>query len=923
MTCSHASVESRVDAAPKDARLSVTVRNSFGEVEASGFATARNQGGSFSYRLPTLQGGTHMVEVKLVEGTRAIDWSVARFDVPAAVVIRSLNTDADRVSVGKSVAVQLNLGSESPSAAEVRIRLYDNYNRLLDAKTAKVQVPEAARQSFELSTKGALTHLAHVDCEVLVGGTRADRKTADVFVLQPRRWDDYDIVMYRFGPDPIPGIWPKIDEQMRRLNVTTLSSYSVNHSKHANYNVQAQTRIPGQESPDGPARNYYTAMKKKYLATGDKHVLQREYCLDDPGYRELVSKELKRLTDPWVPFSPMSYYVYEEPSLTCYSDAVDICFNPHTLAGMRSWLKQVYGSLENLNRQWGTTFASWDAVEPDDTPEAQRRGNYASWADHRTYMEKAYADAFSFVFDELRKIDPEGILLNSGTQDSMSHNGCDYSRINRFTRHLNAYDGGNQLEFHRCFSPDLKISGGAGYGVLGRDVFYNFYDNLFKGSNGGAYVFWQYSTLDPDLTMSQSGKDMEKGFQEMRGEGIGKLVGLAVPDNHGIAIHYSYPSIHGAWILDGKIREEASEHTSDALDRFNDNRDGWVKILKDSGLQFDFLAYSGVENGELLSKGYKTFVLPMSIALSDREVDAIRDFVRRGGTLLVDAMPGVMDEHCTFRSTRPLLDVLGIAAPPGSRQQLLSGAGDAAVQLTTARTLAGEGARAVAMANRFGNGRVYLLNRFLFKYPKDRLESQSRPALEDLAVVLKDAGLSPKASITLPGGDAVAGCAAYLFNNGSTRLLGLIPDKDGDAARKIRVRLDSAGTIYDVRKKSFVASGREFETEIEPAVPRLFAIVSEPVTGLEAKSSGAVTAGAEVAIDFQVNGSPDLRSVARVEVFDPAGKRAPYYSGNEDIQNGKGRTRFPIALNDPKGEWRVVITEAISGKRAVVPITVR
>ena len=52
--------------------------------------------------------------------------------------------------------------------------------------------------------------------------------------------------------------------------------------------------------------------------------------------------------------------------LTCYSDAVDICFNPHTLSAMRIWLKQVYGSIENLNRQWGTNFTDWNAVEPDD-----------------------------------------------------------------------------------------------------------------------------------------------------------------------------------------------------------------------------------------------------------------------------------------------------------------------------------------------------------------------------------------------------------------------------------------------------------------------------------------------------------------------------------------------------------------------------
>ena len=193
----------------------------------------------------------------------------------------------------------------------------------------------------------------------------------------------------------------------------------------------------------------------------------------------------------------------------------------------------------------GNSFTAWDAVMPDDAPEAQARGNYSSWADHRTYMEKTYADYVrASCSTNFGKSIREGILLNSGTQISGSHNGCDYSRINRYTRHLNAYDGGNQLDFHRCFNPDLKISGGAGYGVLGKDVFYNFYSNLFKGSNGGAYIFWQYSTLDPDLTMSQSGKDMEEGFRELRGEGIGKLVGLATPDNNGIAIHYSYPSMH-------------------------------------------------------------------------------------------------------------------------------------------------------------------------------------------------------------------------------------------------------------------------------------------------------------------------------------------------------------------------------------------
>jgi hypothetical protein len=886
-------------------------------VEAEGDASP-GPGGIRRFPFPRLPGGRYIAEIRIIENGRVLDWAVQPVDVAQDVRIEALQPESDRIRAGAELPVRIRLSGNVSANTTARVRVLDNYRRLLDEQSVP-WIPGETERSVTMKTRGALTHLGRVDCELLAANIQADRKSAEVFLLQPRRWDDYDIVMYRFGPDPIPGIWPKIDEQMRRLQVTTLSSYSVNHSKHANYNVQAQTRISGQESPDGAARNYYTAMKKKYLETGDKNVLVREFCLDDPAYRERITEELQRLTAPWVPFSPMSYYVYEEPSLTCYGDAVDICFSPHTLRALRKWLQGEYETLERLNRQWGTSFRTWDEVVPDDAPEAQHRGNYASWADHRTWMEITYADAFSFVLQQLRKIDPEGILLNSGTQISGSHNGCDYSRINRYTRHLNAYDGGNQLDFHRCFSPDLKISGGAGYGVLGKNVFYDFYENLFKGSNGGAYIFWQYSTLDPDLTMSQSGKDMEEGFREMRGLGIGKLVGMAMPDNNGIAIHYSYPSIHGAWIVDGKVKQEVSYHTSAAFDRFNDNRDGWVKILKDSGLQFDFLAYGSVETGALLSGKYSTFILPMSVALSDEEAEAIREFVRRGGTLIADALPGIMDEHCTFRTARPLLDVFGVSASPAARETVIRSSGED-LRLTTGRSMAAENGRPILIGHRFGQGRAYLLNYFLHGYPRQRLEGLARPELEKFSRVLADAGIKPKVRISGTTGEPVAECAGYLFNLGSTRLLGLIPDKAMTGPRRIRIGFDGAGAIYDVRRRSLVGNGTQWETGIEPGVPGLFAIVEQEIAGVEAAGGARAKPGDDVRVDFTVSGGRGLRSVARVDVQDPAGRTVHYYSSNRDVEEGKGSAHFVTALDDRPGLWRVTVTEVISGRKATVDV---
>lgn len=891
--------------------IRAAVRSGYDELEMDG-KTVPVTNGQAVLPLPAATSGLQLIELQLLDGEKVVDWAATTRTVAPKVRVKSVIPASDRVKVGETVPVKVALSASMPTRCTLTVSLYDNLERLLDRRSFPLAAETNTEQSVNLRTIGALTHLARIDCEVSVDGQRSDRRTAEVFVLQPRSWGDYDIVMYRFGPDPIPGIWPVIDRQMRRLEVTTLSSYSLTHSKHANYNIQAQTRISGQESPDGPARKYYSGMKRNYLASQDKSVLVREFCLDDPGYRELISQELERLTAPWVPFSPMSYYVYEEPSLTCYGDAVDICFCPHTMRGMRNWLKGVYGSLDRLNEQWGTNFTDWDSVVPDDASEAQARGNYSSWADHRTYMETVYADTYRFALEKLR---------NSGTQISGSHNGCDYSRLNQYTRHLNAYEGGNQLDFHRCFNPDVKISGGAGYGVLGKDVFYNFYSNLFKGANGGAYIFWQYSTLDPDLTMSQSGKDMEQGFRELRGEGIGKLVGLATPENNGIAVHYSYPSIHAAWIVDGKVKEEVSYHASASFDRFAANRDGWVKILKDSGLQLDFLAYGDLEKGALREKGYKVFVLPMSYALSDKEVAAIRDFVQAGGTLIADGLPGIMDEHCRFRSKRPLLDVFGIEADVATPKTIVDGVGEPGLALKGAHALSSRGNR--LLVNRFGKGKAYLLNFFLDTYPEDRLEKRSGPLLADFAKVLADAQIVPVVRLVGAQGEAVAQCSTYVFNNGTTRLVGIVPDMLRPGIEKAQLRFDGKKAIYDVRAKKYVGTGSSFEVTLEPGVPSLFALVADPVGEMSINVPSSAVLGEEIRLRFGLSGIEDFRSVAKVVVTDPNGNTVRYYGGNRDILAGKGQTAFRTALNDPPGRWKVEVTDVISGHGKTAEIEVK
>jgi hypothetical protein len=910
---------------PPGSEVAATIRNGFGEIEGKLSSPVTQPGEKINLKIPTrLSGGRHFADIQLMEKGRAIDWATHIFDVTPEVRISELTLANERVKLGGQVSARLRLKSTQPVDCTVTVRLFDNYDRLLDIRNFDAKFQGEMEQAMVLNSTGALTHLARVDCEIAIGGLRQDRRMIEVFVLQPRIWDDYDIVMYRFDQDPIPGIWPAIDEQLRRLNVTTLSAYTLSHSKHANYNIQAQTRISGQESPDGPRRNYYSGMKKKYAETRDKRLLVREYCLNDPAYRDLIRKEMKQLVEPWVLFSPLSYYVYEEPSLTCYVDDLDLCFSPHCMREMRNWLKTGYGSLDTLNRKWGTNFSKWDDVIPDDTSEAQRRGNYASWADHRTFMEKSYAECFEFVLGELRKMDENGILLNSGTQESAPHNGCDYSRINQYTRHLNSYDGGNQFDFHRNFNPGIKISGGAGYGMLGQDVLYSFYRNLFKGANGGAYVFWQYSTLDADLTLCQSGRDIAEGFRELRGEGIGKLVGMGTPENNRIAIHYSYPSIHGSWIVDGKIEERVVyDPSSPTHRRFNSNRDGWVKILRDSGLQFDFIAYGDVEKGELIAKGYRTFILPMSIALSNKEVENIREFVRHGGTVIADALPGVMDEHCAFREQRALADIFGLAPVRSNRDAIVAMRGEPDLRTAGARAMVHEEGRPMLLEHRYGEGRAYLLNYFLDRYSEDRLERRNTASLEKMKRIFDAAAIDPMVKLTSLSGERIADCETYIFNFGSTRLLGIVPDKEKPSRQRVLLTFNQRGALYDVRQKRYLGNGSVFEIEVEPAVPRLLALVENRISGFEIQSPAKARLGEPVTINCGLASVSQLRSVVKFVVTDPSGRELRFYGGNREMANGAASISFRTALNDPSGVWRVAVTEVISGETAHAEITIQ
>ncbi len=629
------------------------------------------------------------------------------------------------------------------------------------------------------------------------------------FAAASREWNDYEVILPWYGPRSYQPWLPVVDEQLRRIGVTTLAS------PERNFKIIAKADLPG-FGIYWYRRDNYLKRKAAYLETGDKQYLTRDVTLQAPDYDAGVRARLAERVTPIAPLKPMAYYLADESSLTAYADAYDVDWSPAALDGFRRWLQGEYRTLDALNASWGAAFRSWESVVPMTTEEAQKHGNFAPWADHRIYMESEFVHAFARARELVREIDPGARASISGTQIPTPHNGCNWYEIDQQLDYLQPYSGGSQDAMHHLFRPGLLLTGFTGYGLTGSQAQYEQWRRLFYG-HAGASIFWHYTLLNPDLTLSDQGKALAEAFGRIQ-SGIGRLFLNSTVREDGVAIHFSMASIRGAWITDGKITAGMgpAQRTSKNFAELASRRDAWVRELERQGIQFRFLATPQIETGAL--DKFRVLILPYSIALSDREARQIERFLDRGGIVYADDQTGRMDERAHWRQ------------PP------------------------------------------------LWQDPRPGL-IRSGPGPLDVQPASAPQGAS----------------LVTVRDFGRSRLVGLLPRE------KTKVRVP-AGVVYDLLRHAPAAA----EIEASPEQPALWLERATRIArlDLDEKLTLRLTDAA---------GAPVDRSVARLEVFDPAGRLVRHYSGNVTIVDGQASWKIPWALNDAPGRWRLRARDVVSG----------
>jgi len=927
-------------------------------------------------------GGREIFDVRVRDpkSGATLNWGAATFASPKRAMMTTVKPAVDVYKKGETLSAVLRAAGNL-SGLQMRMRVTDDMDRLLGVITRGARgertlaypltnfLGKSAFVTAELvDERGAIVDQVRAKPVMVVQDTRRQKEFLPLvsFGGTKHYLQDAQMRMVRGVAADTGFTWSGDVDNSLNIPRGTFGVYWYDRGPTTPAGME-QAIAEYQRNGDFESLGYLTK-KELFKRTGDKKFLQRTPSFNDPAFVQTLADIVRAAARNKARYNMDYYFVGDEGSLTSYGDAVDFDWSPGALSEFRAWLKQEYGTLPALNKEWRTDFRDWNNVVPFTTDEARKSGNYAPWADHRTFMEITFARAYQVARDAVIEGDKDAHIAVSGTQATNAYDGADWSRLDRVIDDFLSYDGGNQWDMHRSFAkPDAMIGFWTGYGSHGLAV----QNAIWTAAIHNVLhpnIFWMYSFLNPDMTYAKSARDMGEAFKSLKFEGVGKLLMESKRLGDGIAIHYSMPSVHGASILGYHQRssDDDDQAPKDSSLNFPANRDGWVRTIKDLGLQFDFVSSEQVEQGSLASGKYKVLIMPLSLALSPAEAKSIDSFVRAGGVVISDAAAGLMDQHCAWPQNDTMNQLFGVTSAQPSNKRALKPAGGQLVVTDEgarwgleAKNLSGQvfaepyikatdgtplvriGTTDAVISRRLGKGWTIYLNTVFDRYPKLRSENFGGANYRALVnSLLEHAGVRPTIDVLSADGKRLTQAQVARYHFGDAEILTIVKDnvavagivgRDGvttynDAAlgqiarQEIVIKLPNKYYVTDVRSakrmgytdvvRSSVLVGDAVVLSLSPAENKL-----------TLKGAASSQLGEHVA--FALASSTAGPRLIRCHVFGPDGLMLPVYARSLLVNDKASTFVLPSALNDVAGTYTIRATDVVTGATAETKIALK
>ena len=619
---------------------------------------------------------------------------------------------------------------------------------------------------------------------------------------------------------------------------------------------------------------------------GNLRAYIRQPSLSDPEWLTMVQSRLTQDVRMLRPYRPLYYDLGDETGIADLGAFWDFDFSEPSLRAMRVWLREIYGGLDALNREWGTQFQRWADVIPPKTAQTIARpdDNFSAWADFKEWMDIAFARALAGGTTAVHAADHHALAAIEGAQ-APGWGGYDYARLAHSVDLIELYDLGPNpnIEMLRSINPQLvMLTTSFGGGPLET---YRTWRRLLRGTRGS--ILWdpENGFVGKDGTLGDRGREAAPAFAEIR-RGLGALLINSRRHIDPIGVLYSPASMRVQWMLDHRdARSNAAPAAQAAELAQRLSSRNFVRAAQHLGLEPRFLTDEAITNGELHRSRLRALMLPYAIALSRREASEIAGFIARGGVVFSDGEPGLFDEHGR-KTEKPLLSAIFTGPPGGARARFV-----------------------------YGKGRAVYAG---FTGADEKANSQRATEL------LTQAGVRPPFPVTRQSGERASDIETHIFETGRVTILALQRDfaRSGANDREtVTVTMPRRLYIYDLRARSTLGETDRVVIDVGSDEPAILGLSAKPLAPPALDGPAAAHPGDTIRFSIGSQ-SPAALRVLHIEVIDPSGRVVLAYSGNMLVAGGAAIKSLPLAFNDQPGRWKIQATDVASGQTRTADLQV-